>query len=168
MLQKQVVFPEFLGESEMAVVVVIPSLKHDMKELFERFHSGEEIDYWFSWDLVLTDNGDYLAVLEIDWELGEGLVVAFTGEMWEFLVLMAEKGSVVLLADWNIMEEGAAQAINQADFKPYALLIREVDTGLEKLYEQVKELVEVNEGLAELEKLKLLLEGNREPRITLH
>lgn len=159
-MHKQVVFPEFLGESEMAVVVVIPSIKEDVSSVFERFHSGEEVDYWFSWDLVLTDTGEYLVVLEVDWDEGEGLVVAFTREMWEFLVLMIQKESLVIMADWDILEEG--------EFKPYALLIRDVNTGLDKLYDQVKELASVNDGIEELTSLQLLLEGTDNQAITLH
>ncbi|MDO7788331.1 hypothetical protein [Desulforamulus aquiferis] len=167
-MQKQVVFPAFLGESEMAVVVVIPSIKEDMADIFDRFHSGEEVDYWFSWDLVLTDTGEYLVVLEVDWAQGDGLIVAFTTEMWEFLVLMVQKENLVIMADWNVLEEGAPTLVSEEEFKPYALLIRDVHTGLDKLYDQVKELVSVNDGIEELSNLQLLLEGTNNQNITLH
>lgn len=169
-MHKQVVFPEFLGESELAVVVVIPSIKEDLGHLFERFHSGEEIDYWFSWDLVATDSAEYLVVLEMNWDQGEGLVVAFTKEMWEFLNLMAQKQSLVLLADWQIVNEDAPGLFREeGDFKPYALLVRDVHTGLDKLYHHVKELVEFNEDIEELSQLQLVLEGiQSEQPVTLH
>ncbi|WP_238473287.1 hypothetical protein [Desulforamulus profundi] len=112
---KQVVFPEFLGESEIAVVIIIPSLKEDMGDLFERFHSGEEIDYWFSWDLVVTNTAEYLVVLEINWDQGEGLIVAFTSEMWEFINLIDQKENIVILGDWSELEEGASLAYEEAE-----------------------------------------------------
>ena len=168
-MHKQVVFPEFLGESELAVVVVIPSLKEDMSHLFKRFHAGEEIDYWFSWDLVVTDSAEYLVLLEMNWDQEESLVVAFNREMWEFLNVMAEKQSMVLMADWQIVDEGAPDLLREEEFRPYALLIRNVHTGLDKLYNHVKELVGVNEGIEELIQLQLILEGTQFPKpTTLH
>jgi len=168
-LVKQVVFPEFLGESEIAVVIIIPSLKEDMGDLYERFHSGEEIDYWFSWDLVVTNTAEYLVVLEIDWDRGEGLIVAFTPEMWEFINLIAQKQNLVILGDWGALEEGASLAFEEeGEYRPYALLIRDVHTGLEKLYDHVKELVSVNREVEELAKLQLILEGTGSQSTTYH
>ncbi|GAB6180136.1 hypothetical protein JCM14036_14550 [Desulfotomaculum defluvii] len=165
---KQVVFPEFIGESEIAVVVIIPSLKEDMAQLFERFHSGEEIDYWFSWDLVMTNTAEYLVVLEINWDQGEGLILAFAMEMWEFIYLIAEKGNVVILGDISELEEGASLIFTE-EYKPFALLVRNVASGLEKLYYHVKELVEVNQDIEELAKLQLILEGTAvKKNITYH
>lgn len=164
---KQVVFPEFIGESEIAVVVIIPSLKEDMAELFERFHAGEEIDYWFSWDLMVTNTAEYLVVLEINWDQGEGLVLAFTTEMWEFINLIAEKGNLVILGDVSELAEGASIVFSE-EYKPFALLVRNVSGGLEKLYHHVKELVAVNQDIEELAKLQLILEGSTVPNITYH
>lgn len=167
---KQVVFPEFLGESEIAVVIIIPSLKEDMGDLFECFHTGEEIDYWFSWDLVVTNTAEYLVVLEINWDQGEGLIVAFTSEMWEFINLIDKKENIVILGDWSELEEGASLAYEEAEgeYRPYALLIRDVHTGLEKLYNHVKELVSVNQDVEELAKLQLILEGTQSQPTTYH
>ncbi|AEF94684.1 hypothetical protein Desca_1839 [Desulfotomaculum nigrificans CO-1-SRB] len=167
-MQKQVVFPEFLGESELAIVVVISSLKRDLSHLFERFHAGEEIDYWFNWNLVVTDTAEYLVVLELEWDQGEGLTVAFSREMWEFLGLMIQKENLVLLADWQMLEEGAPVMAEVAEFKPYALLIRDVDAGLDRLYDHVRELAEVNQEIEELTELMLILEGAESQPITLH
>lgn len=166
---KQVVFPEFMGESEIAVVVIIPSLKEDMVDLFERFHSGEEIDYWFNWDLVVTNTAEYLVVLEINWDQGEGLTVAFSTEMWEFINLIAQKGNLVLLADWKELEEGAFIAFDDTEeYKPFALLIRDVQSGLEKLYDQVKDLASVNQNVEELSRLMFILEGTKNTTTTYH
>jgi len=162
-----VVFPEFIGESEIAVVVIVPSLKEDMAELFERFHGGEEIDYWFSWDLMVTNTAEYLVVLEINWDQGEGLILAFTTEMWEFINLIAEKGNLVILGDVDELAEGASIIFSE-EYKPFALLVRNVSDGLVKLYNHVKELVEVNQDIEELAKLKLILEGTKAQNITYH
>ena len=168
-MHKQVVFPEFLGESEIAVVVVIPSLKEDISELFERFHAGEEIDYWFSWDLVVTNTAEYLVVLEINWEIEEGIILAFSSEMWEFIHLIAQRENLVLLGDWNQLEEGVPLLIEQeGEYKPFALLIRDVHLGLEKLYYHVKELVDVNQEIEELARLQLILEGAKSDITTYH
>lgn len=166
-LLKQVVFPEYLGESEIAVVVFIPSLKEDLKDLFERFHGGEEIDYWFSWDLVVTNTAEYLVVLEINWDQGEGLTVAFSTEMWEFINLMALKENLVLLADGDELNEGSLFDPTE-EYKPFALMIRDVHTGLEKLYEHIKELLVVNQDVEELARLQLILEATKGPAITYH
>ena len=168
-MHKQVVFPEFLGESEIAVVVVIPTLKEDMSELFERFHAGEEIDYWFTWDLVVTNTAEYLVVLEIHWEAEDGLIVAFSSEMWEFIHLIAQRENLVLLGDWNQLEEGAPLIMDQGgEYKPHALLIRDVHLGLEKLYKHVKDLVEVNQPIEELSRLQLILQGAKSDTTTYH
>ena len=169
-LLKQVVFPEFMGESEIAVVVMIPSLKEDMSELFARFHSGEEIDYWFSWDLVVTNTAEYLVVLEIHWDQDEVLTVAFSTEMWVFINLIAHKKNLVLLADWKELEEGATLQLDdtEGEYKPFALLIRDVHNGLEKLYDHVKELVEVNQQEEELAKLLFILQGTKNLVTTYH
>ncbi|WP_238442523.1 hypothetical protein [Desulforamulus reducens] len=165
---KQVVFPEFLGESEIAVVVIIPSLKEDMTDLFERFHAGEEVDYWFSWDLVVTNTAEYLVVLEINWDQGEGLIVAFSSEMWEFINLIGEKGNMVILGETGELEEGATLLYDEGEYKPFALLIRDVDNGLAKLYDHVKELAAVNENIEELAKLQLILQGSKTQVTTYH
>lgn len=169
-MHKQVVFPEFLGESELAVVVVIPSIKEDLGHLFERFHSGEEIDYWFSWDLVVTNTAEYMVVLEINWDRGEGLIVAFSSDMWEFMNLVAQRENIVILGDWSELEEGASLAFEEVEgeYRPHALLIRDAHMGLEKLYDHVKELAAVNQEVEELTKLQLILEGTRSQSITYH
>lgn len=168
-MHKQVVFPHFLGESEIAVVVIIPSLKEELRNLFERFHSGEEVDYWFSWDLVVTDTAEYLVVLELNWDQGEELIVAFSQEMWEFILLMAQKENLVIMADWNAMEEGTPVVFNEeGEYKPYAILIRDIHLGLEKLYNHVKELASFNQDVEELVKLQLILEGTQFSSITYH
>ncbi|WP_238473286.1 hypothetical protein [Desulforamulus profundi] len=48
------------------------------------------------------------------------------------------------------------------------MLIRDVHTGLEKLYNHVKELVSVNQDVEELAKLQLILEGTQSQSTTYH
>ncbi|CCO09132.1 hypothetical protein [Desulforamulus hydrothermalis] len=168
-MHKQVVFPEFLGESEIAVVIIIPSLQQELGDLFERFYAGDEIDYRFTWDLVVTNTAEYLVVLEIDWDEGEGLLVAFSPEMWEFINLIAQKQNLVLVGDWGALEEGAALALAEGgEYRPYALLIRDAHSGLDKLYDHVKELAAANQEVPELARLQLILEGAGSRPLTYH
>lgn len=158
-MHKPIIFPDFIGETEIAMVMVIPSIKSDMANLFERFHAGEEVDYWFSWNLALTDEGDYLVALDIVWDTDDGIVIGFNEEMWEVLDAMVQKKNLLLMADWDLLEEGVESALDwQGEFKPYALLIREIQVGIEKLTDQVREIAALNNAVP-LERLLFILQS---------
>ncbi|MBM7855917.1 hypothetical protein JOC37_002339 [Desulfohalotomaculum tongense] len=140
-MTKEVIFPEFIAESDEALVLVLPTLKDELSDLFAKFHNGEEISYWFSWELVMVDPDQFLIVLDIDWEEGTGIVVGFTPEMWEIFRTVTSKQHLLLMCDWELVMNGLAEDINSRDdFKPYTLLIRDVNQGLWKLLEQAEEL----------------------------
>jgi len=37
-MEKVMAFPEFIGETEQAVIMVVPSLEQDLSVLYKRFH----------------------------------------------------------------------------------------------------------------------------------
>jgi hypothetical protein len=138
---KEILFPEFIGETEEALVLVLPTLKEHLAGLFTRFHAGEEIDYCFSWELVEIDEKDFLVVLDIDWDEGTGIGVGFSSEMWEVFRSVSSMQQLILICDWELMTMGIAGEIDDdEDFKPYALLIRDANRGLWKLLDQAREL----------------------------
>lgn len=138
---KEIIFPQFIGESDEALILVLPALKDELADLFVKFHSGEEIDYWFSWELVMVDEEEFLIVLDIDWEEGNGIVVGFTTEMWEIFRTVTSKQNLVLMCEWELFRNYANSHLDSGEeFKPYALLIRNVNRGLWNLLEQAEEL----------------------------
>ncbi|MTI81796.1 MAG: hypothetical protein FH758_13140 [Firmicutes bacterium] len=140
-MEKEIIFPEFIAESDEALILVLPTLKEELSELFSKFHGGEEIDYWFSWELVMVDSSEFLVVLEIDWEEGTGIVVGFTTEMWEIFRSVTSKQDMVLMSDYELILNGISDSIDTSgDFKPYALLIRNAKRGMVNLLEQAEEL----------------------------
>lgn len=167
-MTKEILLPEFIGETEEALILVLPTLKEHLAELFERFHAGEEFDYCFSWELVEIDDHNLLVVLDIDWEEGTGIGVGFSTEMWEIFRSVSTKQQLILICDWDLMTMGLNDEIDfDDDFKPYALLIRGANRGLWKLLdqasyiqptEQQKEVVEyLYDVLGKLHTQKFLL-----------
>ena len=140
-MTKEIVFPEFIGESDDALVLVLPTLKDELSEIMERFHAGEEISYSFSWQLLNVEADEYLIVLDIDWEDGTGIVVGFTTEMWEIFRYVTSKQHLVLMFDWELVMKGIPGGLtSEGEFKPQAFLIRDVSRGLGNLLEQAEEL----------------------------
>ncbi len=140
-MTKEIVFPEFIGESDDALVLVLPTLKDELSEIMERFHAGEEISYSFSWQLLNVESDEYLIVLDIDWEDGTGIVVGFTTEMWEIFRYVTSKQHLVLMFDWELVMKGISGGLSpEGEFKPQAFLIRGVNRGLGNLLEQAEEL----------------------------
>ncbi|WP_051688194.1 hypothetical protein [Desulfofalx alkaliphila] len=168
-MEKEIIFPEFIGESDEALVLVLPTLKEDLSDLFEMFHAGEEIDYWFSWELVMVNSDEFMVVLDIDWEEGAGILVGFTPEMWEFFRHVTSKQHLVLMCDWELVTKGLSAGMNdKGEFKPFALLIRDVNRGLWNLLEQVEEL-EIDEHQKEtVDYLINVLSNLTQPKLMLH
>ncbi len=66
-MYKEIAFPEFIGDTEQAVVLVVPALDQDLSVLFNRFHEGEDINYWFKWELTSGESDGYMVALQIGW-----------------------------------------------------------------------------------------------------
>ncbi|MEG6615811.1 hypothetical protein V6C27_05135 [Peptococcaceae bacterium 1198_IL3148] len=148
-MTKGVVFPEFIGESDEALVLVLPTLKEELSDLFTKFHAGEEINYSFTWELLEVNDDDFLVVLDIDWEEGIGIGIGFGPEMWEIFRTVTSKQHIILMCDWEVVTMGVTKKIDEEEFKPHALLIRDANRGLWRLLDQAEEL-EPNEEQKEI------------------
>ncbi|MDD4237498.1 MAG: hypothetical protein PHT62_02910 [Desulfotomaculaceae bacterium] len=137
-MYKEIAVPEFIGETEQAVILVVPALERDLSVLFERFQEGEEIDYWFSWELTMQNDDQYMVTLEIGWDGEDVVAIGFTLEMWEYLPVITRRSHVVLMTDWQLIEEGVAAGMDQMGrFRPRALLVRDAGQGMGALSSKV-------------------------------
>lgn len=168
-MHNEIAFPEFIGETEQAVVLVVPALDQDLAVLFKRFHEGEEIDYWFSWELTSLKRDEYMVTLEIGWDGEDVISIGFTLDMWEYLPVITKRSHVVLMTDWRLIEEGIAAGMDKMGrFRPRALLVRDAGRGMEGLSSKVAEQAMFREGSAELVQLLEILQRSFEAGLTLH
>lgn len=168
-MQNDIAFPEFIGETEQAVVLVVPSLDEVLSVLYTRFHEGEEIDYWFYWELTPLTEEEYVITLEIGWEGEKGVSIGFTLEMWEYLPIITKRCNVVLMTDWSLIEQGIIAGMDRMGrFRPRALLVRDAGRGMAKLSEKVaRETVFKGEN-AKLVRLRTILHEGLAPGEVLH
>lgn len=168
-MQKEIALPEFIGETLQAVVLVVPTLDRDLSILFKRFHEGEEIDYWFNWELTPVRSDEYVVTLEIGWEGIEVISIGFTPDMWEYLPVITKRGHLVLMTDWKLIEEGIDAGIdNMGRFRPRALLVRDVGSGMVSLSNKVADQVMFRDTSADLVHLLEILQDTESSRVTLH
>lgn len=168
-MYKEIAFPEFIGETEQAVVLVVPALDQDLSVLFKRFHEGEEIDYWFNWELTSVKSDEYMVTLEIGWDGEDVISSGFTLDMWEYLPVITKRSNVVLMTDWGLIEEGIAAGMDKMGrFRPKALLVRDVGRGMEGLSSKVAEKAMFREGSVELVQLLEILQSSFKSVLTLH
>ena len=168
-MHKEIAFPEFIGETGQAVVLVVPSLDQDLSFLFSRFHEGEEIDYWFSWELTAVKSNEFMVTLEIGWEGEDVVSIGFTPEMWEYLPVFTKRGHVVLMTDWRLIEEGIEAGMDHIGrFRPKALLVRDAGRGMEELSSKVTEQAMSCEDGDKLAQLLEILQNTFAPGAGLH
>lgn len=168
-MNKEVALPEFIGDTMQAVVLVVPALDQDLSVLFRRFHEGEEIDYWFSWELTSVKTDEYMVTLDIGWEGEEVVSIGFTQDMWEYLPIITQRGHVVLMTDWRLIEEGIIAGMDKMGrFRPRALLVRDVGRGMEDLSSKVANQAMDREGKTELIELLEILRSTFVPGANLH
>ncbi len=167
-MYKEMAFPEFIGETELAVVLVVPSLEQDLSVLFKRFHEGEEINYWFNWDLTTVKHNEYMVKLEIGWDGEDVVSIGFTLDMWEYLPVITKRSNVVLMTDWRLIEEGIDAGMDKMGrFRPKALLVRDVGRGMKELSSKVADQVMSHET-NELVQLLELLQQNYKLGLSFH
>ena len=168
-MYKEIAYPEFIGETEQAVVMVVPALDRDLSVLFKRFQEGEDIDYWFSWELALQSDEQYMVTLEIGWD-GEDIVsIGFTLEMWEYLPVITRRSHVVLMTDWRLIEEGIEAGMDMLGrFRPKALLVRDAGRGIGELSSKVAEQAMSSKSNIELVQLLDILGENFSAKLNLH
>ncbi|BAF60392.1 MAG: hypothetical protein HPY89_02120 [Pelotomaculum sp.] len=168
-MQKEIALPEFIGETEQAVILVVPALDRCLSVLFKRFHEGEEIEYWFSWELIPAENGGYMVTLDIGWDGENAVSVGFNLDMWEYLPLITKRGHLVLMTDWSLIEEGISAGVDKMGrFRPRALLVRDVGRGMEDLSSKVAEEAMSNRGSTELIQLLEILQSSQKSGLLLH
>ena len=136
---QEIVLPELIAELDNALVLVISSVDDCLTDLFERVYRGEKIDYRFKWNLIKKEDIEYVVGLIVDWGPGEKFVtIGFPQELWDFLPVIRERGQLVLMTDWKVLEEGLAFDGEILDvIIPKALVINEADMGMEFLSKQV-------------------------------
>lgn len=168
-MDKEVAFPEFIGETEQAVIMVVPSLEQDLSVLYQRFHEGEEVDYWFNWELTAISDNEYVVTLKIGWEGEDVVSIGFTLDMWEYLPVIIRRSNLVLMTDWRLIEEGIAAGMDKMGrFRPKALLVRDVGQGMEGLSSKVADQVMCRESSTELIQLLEILQSGRKTNLNIH
>lgn len=168
-MYKEMAFPEFIGETEQAVVLVIPALDQDLSVLFKRFHEGEEINYWFKWELTSGKSDEYMVALQIGWDGEDVVSIGFTLEMWQYLPVITKRSNLVLMTDWALIEEGIAAGMDKMGrFRPKALLVRDVGQGIERLSSKVAEQAMFRKSSAELVQLLEILQRSFISELNLH
>jgi len=168
-LYREIAVPEFIGETEHAVVLVVPALENNLSMLFKRFHAGEEIDYWFSWELTQLYDDEYMVILQIGWDGEDVVSIGFTLDMWEYLPVITRRSHVLVMTDWRLIEEGIAAGMDRLGrFRPRALLVRDAGQGMEELTNKVAEQAMFYHSNIELVQLLDILGGSFTSRGHLH
>ncbi len=158
-MYKEIAFPEFIGDTEQAVILVVPALDQDLSVLFNRFHEGEDINYWFKWELKSGESDVYMVAMQIGWDGKDVISIGFTFDMWEYLPVITKRSNLVLMTDWALIEEGIAAGMDKMGrFRPKALLVRDVGQGMDKLSSTVAEQAMFSEKSAELVQLLDILQ----------
>ncbi|OPZ75743.1 MAG: hypothetical protein BWY80_00007 [Firmicutes bacterium ADurb.Bin456] len=166
---KEISFPEFIGETEQAVVLVVPSLEQNLTALFNRFYEGDEIDYWFNWELITASNGEYMVTLEIGWDGEEVIVIGFNPVMWEYLPVITRRKHLLLITDWKLIEEGITAGMDVLGrFRPKVLLVRDAGRGMAGLSGKVADEAMFCKESHELVQLLKILQDSQKPACTMH
>lgn len=152
---QEIFFPDFIGESDYGMVVMVSGLDEGLEPLFNRYLSGEDVEYWFAWDLVQVENDGFLVTLGVSWDNGgEGVSIGLPSELWHMLPSLKEKENLALMTDWTLVDGSLDE---EDDIYPRALLIREAYRGLDDLAFQVAEITVTGGGSRELSKLQEIL-----------
>lgn len=168
-MHKEIAFPEFIGETEQAVILVVPALDRDLSVLFKRFHEGEEIGYWLSWELTYGKDDEYMVTLEIGWDGSDIISIGFTLDMWEYLPMITKRSHLVLMTDWRLIEEGIGAGVDKMGrFRPKALLVRDAGQGITGLSSKVAEQAMFCAESTELAWLLDILQNSFQPGVVLH
>jgi hypothetical protein len=168
-MYKEIAIPEFIGETEQAVILVVPALENDLSVLFKRFQEGEEIDYWFSWELTQLHDNKYMVTLEIGWDGEDVISIGFTLDMWEYLPVITRRSNVVLMTDWRLIEEGITAGMDKMGrFRPKALLVRDAGRGMGELSSKVADQAMYCNSNIELTQLLDILGDSFTARKNLH
>ncbi len=168
-MEKEMAFPEFIGETEQAVIMVVPSLEQDLSVLYKRFHEGEEIDYWLNWELTSISDNQYVVALKIGWEGEDVVSIGFTLDMWEYLPVIVRRDNLVLMTDWRLIEEGIAAGMDKMGrFRPKALLVRDAGQGMAGLSNKVADKAMCRGSSTELIQLLEILQSGRKTNLNIH
>ncbi|MBE3587856.1 MAG: hypothetical protein IMW93_04760 [Thermoanaerobacteraceae bacterium] len=156
---REIALPDFIGESEKGMIVMVSALEDELEPLFRRFHRGEKVPYWFDWELIEMENRRYLVALDLNWEGGQGVAIGFTAEMWEVLPTVREKEQLTVITDWSLVGETRNQSWR-------ALVIPDAHRGLDLLVRQVAQVDLPLQGTRprrELDRLQEILAGCVDP-----
>ncbi|RKO66169.1 hypothetical protein [Desulfofundulus salinus] len=156
---REIALPDFIGESEHGMIVMVSALEDELEPLFRRFNRGEMVPYRFGWQLVPIDGQNYLVTLDLNWDGGHEVAIGFTPEMWDILPAVRHK-DLTVVTDWDLV--GQETKISPSK----ALVIRQAYRGFDVLIRQVAQVVPPLQGShpgEELEKLQEILAGCVDP-----
>ncbi|ACV63186.1 hypothetical protein Dtox_2375 [Desulfofarcimen acetoxidans DSM 771] len=136
---REIVLPELVAELDDALILVVTSSGDGLMGLFERIYRKEEIDYRVKWELIKKDDKNYLIGLLVLWDSEKDPVtIGFSQELWNFLSIIRQKGQLILMVDWRILEEGLTFEGEIMDtILPKAMVINDAETGMDFLLKQV-------------------------------
>ncbi|WP_027717993.1 hypothetical protein [Desulfovirgula thermocuniculi] len=156
---REIALPDFIGESERGMIVMVSALQDELEPLLRRLCRGEKVPYTFRWQLVHLEGRNYLVTLDLDWKGGSEVAIGFTPEMWNILPAMRQKEHLAVVTDWSLVGEEVREASR-------ALVIERPYRGLEALIRQVAQVAPPVQGLKpgeELERLQEILAGCVDP-----
>ncbi|MDK2887373.1 hypothetical protein SAMN02745218_00256 [Desulfofundulus australicus DSM 11792] len=156
---REIALPDFIGESEHGMIVMVSALEDELEPLFQRFHRGENVPYRFGWQLVPLDAQNYLVTLDLNWDGGNEVAIGFTPEMWGILPAVRHK-DLTVITDWELVGQ-------QTEISPAkSLVIRQAYRGFDELIRQVAQILPPLQGShpgEKLEKLQEILAGCVDP-----
>lgn len=140
----QVYFPDFVGRSEKAVVMLLSSLNEKLDSVIQRFHRGEQVAYRFEWYLKKDNNQNDMVVFSLEFDLGERVSIGLAPHHWNCLPYIISLGYLVLMTDPGLLSGGGIAA--GEDNEPRALVIHNAFLGLDNLAKQASERVSAGEA----------------------
>ncbi|MCF8011176.1 MAG: hypothetical protein K9L17_09715 [Clostridiales bacterium] len=148
----KVYIPDFVGRSEMAVIMMLTSLAEKLNNVMERFHNDEQVQYRFIWNLEQDDDSNYMVLLYLEFDSGEIVNIGLYPYHWDCLPSILSTGYLVIMTDERLLGDQDGTAGSE-DGEPRAVVIHNAFTGLDRLVKEAREKVENDES----EDLKLIL-----------
>lgn len=155
----EIFFPDFVGEWDYGMVFMVSGLNDQLRNLYERFCTGEDINYWYGWDLVDLGEDEYLVTLSVSWEDGRTVLIGLTAEMWDLIPHLIEKQDLALFTDWSqdCLSCSSCGVEEEQELLPHALFIRQAHRGLDDLAISVMHALEKKPQDARLQRLQNIL-----------
>lgn len=145
-------YPDFVGKSGRAVVILVSSLDDELSGVIDRFHRGEQVAYRFEWHLKKNEEGKYLVVFFMEFNTGEKLSIPLYPYHWDCLPAIISLGFLVLMTDSDILNKESLITDENIP-EPRALVIENAFWGLNEMVNQIGKEIQTQQS----EELDLLL-----------